>query len=169
MAKFRLPHIPDTNTKEQISWIKSFLYQLIEELQFEFDTLDKSTEKNNKKTEKSETSVILSNLGLSDGLSDGECNYRVTNERRHVYITFNCSFTYEGIAIVINKRQIPAAYRPSREISRIVSCNDLVIAKVMVTTDGYIRIMWARDLANTENVFAGITSVNDFLDYFIGG
>lgn len=169
MAKFRLPHIPDTNTKEQISGIKSFLYQLIEDLQFAFDTLDKATGKNNEKTEKSETSVILSSLGLSEGLSYGECNYRVTDERRHIYITFNCSFTYEGTAVAINKRQIPAAYRPSRDISRIVSCNDSVIAKVTVTTDGYIKIIWVMDFENTDNTTVSVTQIDGYLDYFTGG
>lgn len=116
------------------------------------------------------------NLDLASGINesvysygrkeDSGCHYQVT-DGNHIYIAFNCAFSFAGSAKVINSTVIPAAHRPPRTVYTLCPINDRGIALVSVNADGYIRVEWVQNL--TDTVLTGSTEViwiDGYLDYW---
>lgn len=97
---------------------------------------------------------------------DTGCYYHVDNGN-HVYVAFNCAFSYAGTAVVINSTAIPEGARPPRTVGGICPVNDHGIAMVTVSSDGYIRVAWVQKL--TDTVLTGsatVVFIDGYLDYW---
>lgn len=115
-------------------------------------------------------------LGLNDGLSESTysygragsgCFYRVVNGN-HVYIAFNCAFTYSGSAKTVNATKIPEKYRPPHWVISYCPLNGRCIAAVSVDTAGIIQVEYIQNPRDTADTATGNVSwLDGYLDYFI--
>ena len=97
----------------------------------------------------------------------GNCSYRVINEN-HVYVAFNCAFTYSGNSIIVNLDTIPLKYRPGKSVFSMCAAGVDALARVAVTNMGNIVIDWAKSLASAEATtsFTG-TWIDGYIDYWV--
>lgn len=116
-------------------------------------------------------------LGLAEGvkestysygrLKDPGCCYLVSNGN-HVYVAFNCAFTYTGSAVKINASAIPTEYRPKHWMCSLCILNDRAIASVSINTNGNIEIEWIQNLLDTVKTGSKeVTWVDGYIDYWI--
>ena len=116
-------------------------------------------------------------LGLSTSVSApaasfgrvplGTCCYRVENGN-HVYIAFNCAFTWSNATIKINANQIPEAYRPKRDTFGLCACYGRNIARVAIGSLGSVLIDYVQYIpTSTSTSSAEVTWVDGYIDYFI--
>lgn len=124
------------------------------------------------------SSIYWQDLGLSSNVSESEsnmgrspygCAYRVENEN-HVYVAFNCGFTYtvDGGSIIVNSTPIPEGYRPARNVYAFCPLGGRYIARIYVNTSGYVAIEWVQflyDTAATESREG--TWIDGYIDYWV--
>lgn len=94
--------------------------------------------------------------------------YRVENGN-HVYIAFNCAFSFTGNQIVINSELIPEEYRPANGVSRWSAAgNGLIAAKMFVNNSGQIVMEYAQ-LLNVGSLTTSldVAWIDGYIDYFI--
>jgi len=116
-------------------------------------------------------------LGMASGIQESAyavgrheesgCHYYIDNGN-HVYLAFNCAFTYSGTSLVINGSMIPAEYRPARTMYMLCPANERFIALISVRTTGYIYVEWVQNMAagvSTGSAYA--TWIDGYLDYWI--
>lgn len=116
------------------------------------------------------------NLGLSSevaesalnaGRSGKGCFYRVINGN-HVYVAFNCSFTYNNAPITLCATQIPAPYKPSRNIYTLNTTNGRGIARVFVNSSGDVRIDYVQNMASAETTSSvKVNWIDGYIDYWL--
>ena len=114
-------------------------------------------------------------LGLSDNVSastgdygrhiNGDCYYKVVNEN-HVYVAFNCNFTYSGDGIIVNANKIPEKYRPARSVFSVCATWGNGLAIVAVTSGGLIYINGAYNPTNPTASFAS-SWIDGYIDYWV--
>jgi hypothetical protein len=115
-------------------------------------------------------------LGLSDGVSESAlntgrsgkgCFYRVINGN-HVYVAFNCSFTYDNAPITLCATQIPAPYKPSRNIYTLNTTNGRGIARGFVNSSGDVRIDYVQNMASAETTTSvKVNWIDGYIDYWL--
>lgn len=88
--------------------------------------------------------------------ADSDCCYRVVNGN-HVYIAFNCAFTYSGDPIRVNANLIPEELRPKKTVYALCTATNTVA--INVNTSGAVNIVTASS--------ADITWIDGYIDYFI--
>lgn len=99
--------------------------------------------------------------------TNGNCWYRVVNEN-HVYITFNCAFTFSGSVIQVNSNALPAAYRPARTVYAMCPTNDREIARIMVNTEGNILVDYVQSMASSSVTTSyGVTWIDGYIDFWV--
>lgn len=120
-------------------------------------------------------------LGVADGVTESGyehigragpgCFYRVSNGN-HVYVAFNCAFSYNGSRVVINETPIPAGYRSDRNVFGYCFVSDGVgdryLAMVGTDASGSVYVEWVQRL--TESSATGpidMVLVDGYLDYWI--
>ena len=117
-------------------------------------------------------------LNLSNAVSKSEARYdfgrqqtgiwyRVVNQN-HVYISFNCAFTFVGDQKQVNSDLIPSQYRPARNVIDICPVNNRAVARIITTYDGKVIIDFVQDLST--GAATGSYTVNwidGYLDYWI--
>lgn len=95
------------------------------------------------------------------------CHYQVWGGN-HVYLAFDCSFSYGGTAVVINDSPIPESCRPRRRVYGLCPAGDRCLVLVSADPDGWIRAEWVRKLTDTAaTVTAAVTWLDGYLDYWI--
>ena len=95
------------------------------------------------------------------------CHYQVWGGN-HVYLAFDCSFSYGGTAVVINDSPIPESCRPRRRVCSLCPAGDRCLVLVSADPDGWIRAEWVRKLTDTAaTVTAAVTWLDGYLDYWI--
>lgn len=101
------------------------------------------------------------------GKSPYPCAYRVENGN-HVYIAFNCKFTYAGSGLRVNNTAIPADHRPSKQVYTYVPMGGKYIARVITTPAGWVSIEWVQNLLSTTAT-TSVTSnwIDGYVDYWI--
>lgn len=115
-------------------------------------------------------------LGLADGVRESvysygrkeysSCYYLVSNGN-HVHVAFNCGLTYNGTAVIINKDPIPAEYRPAQSVFSICAMNGRCIAMVSTNPDGFVRLEWVQNLAETGNTGTQeVIWIDGYLDHW---
>lgn len=116
-------------------------------------------------------------LGLSDSVSASEinngryksddCYYRVVDEN-HVYVAFNCAFTYNNQTIMVSKNPIPKKYRPTRSVYAICATGGRAVARVFVTSSGNVGIDWIQLLPSAEATASStVYWIDGYIDYWI--
>lgn len=116
-------------------------------------------------------------LGLSENVTEpgssfgrwggSGCYYRVCAGDKHIYVAFNCGFTYEGSAIQVNADPIPAAYRPDRNVYAICAIGGRSIARILVNSSGNILVDWIQNIASAEQTTtATVKWIDGYIDYW---
>ena len=95
------------------------------------------------------------------------CFYRVINEN-HVFVRFNCAFTFNGSSINLNSVTIPAKYRPKNNAYGLFPVNDRAIARASVAADGYIYVNYVQNMATASTTTSfNVTWIDGYIDYWI--
>ncbi len=117
------------------------------------------------------------NLGLSENVAESEqsmgrwggtgCYYRVCAGEKHIYVAFNCAFTYSGSAIQINAEPIPAAYRPDRNVYALCATGGRAIARILVNKEGNILVDWIQIISSAEQTASSTVKwIDGYIDYW---
>lgn len=93
-------------------------------------------------------------LGLSSNVAEPEsscgryantgCHYRVSGGN-HIYVAFNCAFTFIGSAIQVNATPIPEEYRPDRNVYALCATDGRAVARILVNSSGNILVDWTSE------------------------
>lgn len=117
-------------------------------------------------------------LGLSDSVVDATsqygrgaegsgCWYRVENGN-HVYIAFNCGYSWVGNSITVNAEKIPEEYRPARTARTFAATTSKNIARIYASAYGNVVIEWVQSLTSgTETAELTSTWIDGYIDYFV--
>lgn len=116
-------------------------------------------------------------LGFSNDVSEslnaigrcetGECCYRVINGN-HVYVAFNCAFTYNNEEIKVNRNQIPSQYRPTNYVYAMCSTAGRSVARIYITPSGDIMINHIQDVGlGSYTTSANIGWIDGYIDYWV--
>lgn len=115
-------------------------------------------------------------LGLGGAVSESTesmgkapypCAYRVENGN-HVYIAFNCKFTYEGSALRVNNATIPSKYRPAKQVYTFVPMGGKYIARLITTPAGIVWIEWVHNLLSTTATTSATGNwIDGYIDYWV--
>lgn len=104
---------------------------------------------------------------LNTGRNGKGCFYRVINGN-HVYVAFDCSFTYSGAAITVSASQIPAPYKPIRNHYAMNTTNGRGIARCFVNSSGDVRIDHVQNMAAAETTEAFTANwIDGYIDYWV--
>ena len=117
------------------------------------------------------------NLGLAEGVAESEtntgrwggtgCYYRVCAGEKHIYVAFNCAFTYSGSAIQINADPIPAEYRPDRNVYAMCATGGRAVARILVNKEGNILVDWIQVISSAEQTAsATVKWIDGYIDYW---
>ena len=115
-------------------------------------------------------------LGFADGVTKSEdnytraghgCFYRVI-DGNHVYIAFNCAFTYKlgNPHVVINKTTLPTAYIPKANAYAMCFASGYSTAQILIDTSGNINVTKI-DAATATNQSVKVTWIDGYIDYWI--
>lgn len=117
-------------------------------------------------------------LGLSENVSDSStsagrgsagtgCFYRVVNGN-HVYVAFNCAFTYSGSTVTINSSSIPSGLRPSRNVYSMCATGGRAVARCFATPGGNVVVDWIQIISSSEATSSSTVNwIDGYVDYFI--
>lgn len=122
------------------------------------------------------SSTDWEDLGLAENIKESvysygrkeysSCFYLVSNGN-HIYVAFNCGYTYAGTAAVINAKPIPEDYRPKQSVFSFCPMNNRCIALVSVNPDGYVRLEWVQKIADTVTTGnAEVVWIDGYLNYW---
>lgn len=101
------------------------------------------------------------------GRNGPHCHYRVVNGN-HIYVAFNCRFSYAGNAITLSDTQIPAKYRPARNVYSLCAAEGRYAVRALVNTSGQVRVDMVQDLTSASPTTAAeIGWVDGYIDYFV--
>lgn len=122
------------------------------------------------------SNMFWASLGLASGVSTATvdagryqkgCFYRVVNEN-HVYVSFNCAFTYSGKSIKITGSQIPSPYKPARTINVYCPTNGRALARVYVDSNGDVYVDHVQTIsASSETSSYSVTWIDGYIDYWV--
>lgn len=122
------------------------------------------------------SSTYWVDLGLSENVSEStydmgrtpySCAYRVDNGN-HVYVAFNCSFTWSNASLIVNGSTIPEGYRPARNMYAFCPLGGKYIARCIITTAGNVVIEWVQNLLSTEETTSRTGSwIDGYIDYWV--
>ena len=95
------------------------------------------------------------------------CSYRVINGN-HVYVAFNCAFSYSGSAVTVGGSMIPAPYKPARNQYALCTTNGRGIARVFVNSTGDVRIDYVQNMASAETTSSiTVNWIDGYIDYWV--
>lgn len=95
------------------------------------------------------------------------CFYRVINEN-HVYVRFNCAFSFGGSSVNLNSTPIPQGYRPKNNAYALAPVNDRAIARASVASDGYIYVNYVQNMASASTTTSfEATWIDGYIDYWL--
>lgn len=117
------------------------------------------------------------NLGLSDSVTESEsnagrwggtgCYYRVCAGEKHIYVAFNCAFTYSGEPIQVNRDPIPEEYRPDRNVYALCATGGRALARILVNADGNIFVDWIQVISAAEaTTSSAVKWIDGYIDYW---
>lgn len=234
-TELRYPNITAQTEKEQLVQLRSYLHQLVDQLQYALDNggtsagniasssyeeissrisvqylprsafstfsskIEKAIAENSNNIEKliADLQDVIDDLqgiiddvgklvfdgeewislGLSDGVSEPKleegalggagCYYKVCAGEKHIYVAFNCAFTYWGGSIQVNAEPIPLEYRPSRNVYAICATDERAVARILVNQEGNIFVDWLQILTTTGlTVSATVKWIDGYIDYW---
>jgi hypothetical protein len=118
------------------------------------------------------------NLGLSEGVAESEsncgrwggtgCYYRVCAGDKHIYVAFNCAFTYANSSLQINAEAIPEAYRPKRNVYAICATGGRAVARILVNKSGNVLVDWIQVISSAEQTTSSTVKwIDGYIDYWV--
>jgi hypothetical protein len=121
--------------------------------------------------------IEWADLGLSNSVvpseqnygryAKGTCAYKVVNEN-HIHLAFNCSFTYNGSPVQVNKAPLPQKYKPPRELFAMCATGGRAIARVVAKPDGNVYVDWVQSLTSaSETTSSTIYWIDGYIDYWV--
>lgn len=183
--QLRMPSIKGA-ALEQLAQIRSYLYQIIPQIEWALNHIDPSAitgymtnESKMSESDHSSREVVGTwvNLGFSKdveppasncGRWDGDgCYCRVRPGERHIYIAFNCSIAHGMEALQINEKPIPAAYRPKRSIYSLCSAGGKSVAQVHINNEGNVFVDWIHPITTgEESTTPTVGWIDGYIDYW---
>lgn len=113
------------------------------------------------------SSVQESSSSCGRGASGTGCWYRVVNGN-HVYVAFNCAFTYSGSTVTVNSGTIPSGLRPSRNVYTMCATGGRAVARCFATPGGNVVVDWIQILSSSEATSSSTVNwIDGYVDYFI--
>lgn len=114
---------------------------------------------------------VTSDVAEDYGRKGVGCHYRVENGN-HIYVAFNCAFTFAGDMIQVNMERLPSEYRPEKDIFSMcaVECSSggRAIARVIVTPSGKVLVGWVQLItASSSTTSATVKWVDGYIDYWV--
>ena len=95
------------------------------------------------------------------------CFYRAINEN-HIFVRFNCAFTFNGSSVNLNSVTIPEHYRPKNNAYALCPVNDRAIARASVATDGYIYVNYVQNMATASTTTSfNVSWIDGYIDYWL--
>lgn len=194
MTNLRFPNINAGTEREQLAQIKSYLHQLVGELNWALNSRDSGNAASvdsvaRKELENSITrlqSMIKSSgrarsisdsgwisLGLSDevyaststGRTGSGCYYRVENGS-HVYVAFNAGLTYTGNTVTVSENSIPSELRPAGNVHGLHACAGHRIARGLVDSAGCVKVDWVLDFDSGADEIH-VDRIDGYIDYWV--
>jgi hypothetical protein len=169
MVELRLPNIKG-NDREQLIQIRSYLYQLVEQLQYELNALGTPS------TANIEPTVVAVKTPDSKWVSLGKTTEAVPPTQlarngdgvfyralgKHLFISVSCGVAYNGEPVKVNVTPIPKEYRPKYDTKVLCPCDGNATAILSVTADGNIYVSSASDDTPIQ-----INSIDGYIDYWV--
>lgn len=123
------------------------------------------------KSEKWVSLGLSANVAESEytfGRADGKgCHYRVVNGN-HVFVAFNCAFTYSGSSITLNANTLPAGLRPPRNVYALCPIAGRAVARVIVNASGNVLIDWVQSLTTGVTTSSlDVSWIDGYIDFFV--
>ena len=151
--RFRLPDIRGTD-REQLRQLRSYLYQLVPQLQWALDSVGSARKTSLTETASSQSAESIaawSELGLSDSVASNArtvgAGCRRLCKNGQVFVAFRCTVPAE-LPIRVSGAPLPEEYRPKTTVCALCpaefSDGSRGIACAAVTTDGYVEILWVK-------------------------
>ena len=95
------------------------------------------------------------------------CYYRVINGN-HVYIAFNCKFSYSGSAIIVNNELLPEELRPARNVYEYRPLGGKYVARILASTSGNVTIEWVQNILSTTETTSRTSGwIDGYIDYWV--
>lgn len=179
-ADIRLPPQWTGTEKEQLKQAYTYLFQLAQTLQWMFERINPQgviTNTTLKEIKSSENRSKCEILGLSSLVAksdydlgrgnNGTCCYRVINGN-HIFVAFNCSFTYSGESITVNASQIPSPYKPARNVYSLCPVANCGIARILVNPSGEVCVDWVHNVASVDvSESFTVDWIDGYIDYWV--
>ena len=152
--RFRLPDIKGTD-REQLRQLRSYLYQLVPQLQWALDSVGSarktSTASVETASQSAEEIAAWSELGLSDSVASNArtvgAGCRRLCKNGQVFVAFRCTLPAE-LPVRVSGAPLPEEYRPKTTVCTLCptefSGGGKGVACAAVTTDGYVEILWVK-------------------------
>ena len=111
--------------------------------------------------------VSASSSDIGRGPDNTGCYYRVINGR-HVYVAFNCAFTYANTTLQVNLNAILQEYRPVRTVCTICAIGGRAVARILINNSGNIVVDWIQSIQSGVSTESGTVSwIDGYIDYWI--
>lgn len=115
-------------------------------------------------------------LGLSSNVAESEsscgryantgCHYRAS-VGNHIYVAFNCAFTFSGSAIQVNATPIPEEYRPDRNVYALCAADGHAVARILVNSSGNILVDWIQVISSAEQTASSTVKwIDGYIDFW---
>ena len=152
--RFRLPDIKGTD-REQLRQLRSYLYQLVPQLQWALDSIGSARKTSTASVEVASQSddviATWSELGLSESVASNArtvgTGCRRLCKNGQVFVAFRCTVPAE-LPVRVSGAPLPEEYRPKTPVCALCpaefSGGDKGVACAAVTPDGYVEILWVK-------------------------
>ena len=149
--RFRLPDIKGTD-REQLRQLRSYLYQLVPQLQWALDAVGSVKKADSAQTasQSAEAIAAWTELGLSDGVASNArsvgAGCRRLCKNGQVFVSFRCTVPAE-LPVRVSGAPLAEEYRPDAPVCALCPAEfsgGKGIACAAVTPDGYVEILWVK-------------------------
>ena len=150
--RFRLPDIRGTD-REQLRQLRSYLYQLVPQLQWALDAVGSARKTSLAETASSQSAESIaawSELGLSERVASNArtvgAGCRRLCKNGQVFVSFRCIVPAE-LPVRVSGSPLPEEYRPKTTVCALCPAefsDGKGIACAAVTPEGYVEILWVK-------------------------
>ena len=151
--RFRLPDIRGTD-REQLRQLRSYLYQLVPQIQWALDSVGSARKTSLTETASSQSAESIaawSELGLSESVASNArtvgTGCRRLCKNGQVFVTFRCTVPAE-LPVRVSGAPLPEEYRPEMPVCALCpsefSDGGKGIACAAVTPEGHVEILWVK-------------------------
>lgn len=150
-TELRLPNITGGSDREQIAQIRSYLYQLVPELQYALDLRSREEDRTGAAESPEEG---WRSLGISPSAGEArekvgrlgatDCRYRLSEDGRHVCVAFACAVSLGEAPLSVSGKPLPRYCRPSATVRAVCCAEGNAAAGIAVDPTGNVLVEWIR-------------------------